>query len=470
VGALICVCLVGGVGGQDPAPPAEPPPVPEGVEVQARGPVHEAFATLTGDPVPSKPISKQPPAPLEEMPPDEKPEGNHTWIGGYWAWDDDRSDYLWVSGIWRTPPPNKKWVPGYWRDQGGTSWQWVAGFWTVAEAAKATQQVTYYSEPPKPPEVAPPGKPAAEDVFYVPGTYVWTNDRYLWRAGYWARVQPGYVWVSAHYRWTPGGYLYIPGYWDLAVANRGVLYAPVIITPGVVRVGFVYTPTYAINDTMFVETLFVRPAYCHYYFGDYYGPAYRGMGFEFGFVYSQRRYDSIIVYESWHRRADPGWINIQINLYHDRCAGRVVCPPRVWSRDNRMLMTSRQLATARGMRTVAVDHAARQQMREQARAVHQAAVQRHVAERSMPPHTGQPRTAAMPVSAVHAGTPAQAAHATPAVGGHGGTATAPHPGTAPPPSPAHPGQAPPGAHPGAPAAKPPPPKHPPAKHPPEKPS
>ncbi len=476
LGGLVCVCLIDRVPGQD-APPAEPPPVPQGVEVQARGPVHEAFASLTGDPVPTKPVTKQPPAPLAEMPPDEKPEGDHQWIGGYWAWDDERADYLWVSGIWRTPPPGKKWVPGYWRDQGEGSWQWVAGFWTVAEAAKPTQQVTYYPEPPRPPEVAPPGKPAAEDVFYVPGNYVWNDGRYLWRAGYWARVQPGYVWVPAHFRWTPGGYVFIPGYWDLAVAQRGVLYAPVVITPGVVGVGFVYTPTYVVSDTVFVETLFVRPAYHHYYFGDYYAPAYRGMGFEFGFVYSQRRYDSIIVYESWHRRADPNWVNIQINLYHDRFAGRVACPPRVFVRGDRRLITSRELARERGMRTMAVAHAERVQMREHAQMVHQAAVQRHVAERSLPPHTGQPRTAAVPVSAGHGAPAAAAAHATPAHSApvnhaanpafsHPGMAPMQHPGAAPP-GPAHPGMTPPGmAHPGT---VPPPGGHPPGKTPPKTP-
>src|SRR5919201_1599446 len=60
------------------------------------------------------------------------------------------------------------------------------------------------------------------------------GSSYVWRAGYWARVQPGYVWVAAHYRWTPGGYVYIAGYWDLAVARRGVIYAPVYVTHGVV--------------------------------------------------------------------------------------------------------------------------------------------------------------------------------------------------------------------------------------------
>src|SRR5438132_1373408 len=83
---------------------------------------------------------------------------------------------------------------------------------------------------------------ASPDTFFVPGHWVWNGERYAWQAGYWARVQPGYVWVAAHHRWTPSGYVYIPGYWDLAVSRRGVLYAPVVIDPNVVTVGYVYTP------------------------------------------------------------------------------------------------------------------------------------------------------------------------------------------------------------------------------------
>ena len=119
--------------GQDAAPDDAPPPVPKGVEVLARGPVHEAFATLTAEPQPTKAVPKKPPKPLQEMPPDEKPEGNSIWIGGYWAWDDDRSDFLWVSGVWRTPPPGKQWVAGYWREQDDGA-QWVPGFWTAGPA------------------------------------------------------------------------------------------------------------------------------------------------------------------------------------------------------------------------------------------------------------------------------------------------------------------------------------------------
>src|SRR5438270_10453903 len=83
--------LLGSVGAQDEPSPAPPPPPapPEGVEVQARGPVHEAYAEPTqASPEPTPLVDRQPPDPIEEMPPDQKPEGdNVNWIPGYWAWD-----------------------------------------------------------------------------------------------------------------------------------------------------------------------------------------------------------------------------------------------------------------------------------------------------------------------------------------------------------------------------------------------
>jgi hypothetical protein len=174
---------------QEKPPPTtqadELPPVPQGIEVLARGPVHEAFASLAGEPISTQPVTKRPPAPIEEMPPAEKPEGNVLWISGYWAWDDDRKDYLWVSGVWRTPPPGKQWIAGYWREE-GESWQWVPGFWTVAAEQQDTKEVAYLPQPPEPPEVAPPGRAPAADCFYVPGSWVWNPPAgtYAWRAGY----------------------------------------------------------------------------------------------------------------------------------------------------------------------------------------------------------------------------------------------------------------------------------------------
>jgi hypothetical protein len=416
-----------------PAADAEPPPVPKGVEVLARGPVHEAFASLATEPTPSKPVAKKPRKALDELPPADKPEGNVQWISGYWAWDDERSDFLWVSGVWRSPPPGKQWIAGYWREE-GEQWQWVPGFWTAAAAPaqqgeqEATKQITYLPQPPASPEVAPPGRPPADDTFYVPGSWVWTGSSYAWRAGYWARVQAGYVWVPDHYRWSPSGYVYIPGYWDYALSRRGVLYAPVVVDPTVVTVGFYYSPAYAVSDAVVVDALFVRPAYTHYYFGDYYGPTYVALGFESGYVYSQRRYDSIVVYESWYHRDTPNWVGVQIDIYSGRTAGRLPVPPRTLVQQNTIiqqnitnmnvtnitnntnvtnnttnvtrnvtnynspvLAPTAQVAAAKGMKTVPLDTTTRQQAQQQASAVQQVAAQRTQTETPLPP--GAPRQA-----------------------------------------------------------------------------
>jgi hypothetical protein len=369
-------------------------------------------------------VPKKPPKPLEELPPEEKPEGQVIWIGGYWAWDDERKDYLWVSGIWRTPPPHKQWIAGYWREQ-GEQWQWVPGFWTDGAEEEEVKSVTYLPKPPDPPQVVPPGQPPVADSFYVPGSWIWNPAAasYAWRAGYWARVQPGYVWVPNHFRWTPSGYIFIPGYWDLAVGQRGVIYAPVIVDPNVVTAGFYYTPTYAVSDTVVVDALFIRPMYAHYYFGDYYGPAYATLGYQSAFVYSGRNYDSIIVYESWAHRTQPSWVSVQIDIFNGRNRGVLPVPPRTLVQQNTIiqqnitnvtnvtnitnnttnvnrstvnynrpvLATTSQVMAAKGAKTVSLDAATRVQAQHQSAAVQQVALQRTTTEQPLPP--GAPRQA-----------------------------------------------------------------------------
>src|SRR4051812_49648428 len=100
------------------------PAAPDEAEVQARGPVHEAYAGLGEDrPAPSPVIARAPPLAVEETPPEVKPEGDVQWVPGYWAWDDERDDHVWVSGTWRVPPPGCQWLPGSWREVEG-GWQW----------------------------------------------------------------------------------------------------------------------------------------------------------------------------------------------------------------------------------------------------------------------------------------------------------------------------------------------------------
>jgi hypothetical protein len=442
--------LWGAAGGLAPAQQPPPPTPNPGVEVLTRGPVHEAFATPTAEPKPTMTVNRQPPAPLDEMPPEDRPEGDVVWINGYWAWDDDRQDYLWVSGCWRAAPPGKDWVAGYWREADQNQWQWVPGFWHTAQAPAAAGQaaaVTYFPEPPAAPNVAPPPKPA-EDTFWVPGHYEWRGDQYAWRAGFWTRVQPGFVWVPSHYRWTPNGYVFIAGYWDIAVARRGMLYAPVVVDYRVVGATYVYTPAYAVSDTVVLDTMFVRPCACHYYFGDYYEPRYRTLGYESAYVYSQRNYDSIVVYRTYEYRNEPSWISVQINLTDSRYRREAPVPPRTLVQQttvvnnytvvqnnqtivnqtnvnqtninqtninqtnvnqniknttvNYVVAPAKQVTAAKGMQTVPVDTTARAAAKQQAVVQQQAAVVQRKQSEAVPPGTAPkaltaPRVAAMNV-------------------------------------------------------------------------
>src|SRR5713226_6965745 len=117
----------------------------DGIEVQARGPVHEAYAQpFQKNAAPAPVVPKKPPAPIPEEPPAEKPKGEDvTWIPGYWGWDTDKNDFLWISGFWRVPPPDRKWVPGHWA-QVNNGWQWVSGLWSAANA-----NLQYVPEPPQ---------------------------------------------------------------------------------------------------------------------------------------------------------------------------------------------------------------------------------------------------------------------------------------------------------------------------------
>lgn len=124
----------------------------QGMQVLTRGPVHEAFAeTISFDPDPGYVISKAPPEAIDELPPEQRPDGaNVDWIPGYWAWDDERGDFLWISGVWRALPPGREWVPGYWGrcDRG---FQWTPGYWADAQAS----EIEYLPEPPETVEAGP---------------------------------------------------------------------------------------------------------------------------------------------------------------------------------------------------------------------------------------------------------------------------------------------------------------------------
>jgi len=305
--------------------------VQAGVQVLTRGPVHEAFAEMvTFDPEPGIVVPKAPPAAIEELPPDQKPEGAHVaWVPGYWGWDDERSDFLWVSGIWRAPPPGLQWMPGYW-SQVAQGFQWTSGYWA---GAKMTE-VQYLSEPPATAEAGPNIAAPSAAATWLPGCWVWQQGRYAWRPGYWAAVQPDWDWVPAHYVYAPRGYVFVDGYWDYSVGRRGVLFAPVYFDAGVsAQPGFSYSPMTVINRAVFTYCLFLRPQYQHYYFGDYYDASYQAAGFYPSYSYNSGRfgYDPIYAHDRWQHRQDRGWAERQQADFQNRREHADARPPRTWA-------------------------------------------------------------------------------------------------------------------------------------------
>jgi hypothetical protein len=244
----------------------------DGVQTLTRGPVHEAFASPTvADPKPGLVVPKPPPADIREQPPEYQPDGqNVQWFPGYWAWDEDRDDYIWISGAWRDPPPGKRWVPGYWAELNG-GFQWVSGFWIDDQV----EEMEYLKAPPASLEQGPTMASPGDDYFYIPGTWTYVNNDYQWSAGYYAPYREDWIYVQPHWVWTPRGYIFINGYWDWRVPRRGQIFAPIYVTSVVYqRPNYYYTPRCTINTSNLFVHLWVRDSYCHYYFGNYYGPTY----------------------------------------------------------------------------------------------------------------------------------------------------------------------------------------------------
>jgi hypothetical protein len=343
-------------------------PVPDrevrGEQVLTRGPVHEAFAGfISYNPEPGILVQSAPPEAINELPPDLRPEGdNITWIPGYWAWDDERNDFLWISGTWRALPPGREWISGYWSPT-TQGYQWTSGYWADA----TLRETTYLPRPPETLEAGPNVAAPSPDYGWTPGCWVWHQNSYAWRAGYWNQGRSDWEWNPAHYVWTPRGYIFVDGFWDYSVARRGMLFAPVFFESRVYsQRGYRYSPTIVISLGAFVENLFLRPRYSHYYFGDYYASSYRNSGFysSFAFQSSRNGYDPVYSHQRWVHRDDAQWERRFESSHQYRRDHQSARPPRTWtaqrelasrpdsSKSNSLLMAAPLDQLARGKDTL----------------------------------------------------------------------------------------------------------------------
>jgi WXXGXW repeat (2 copies) len=310
------------------------PPVPnEDMAVQPRGPVHEAFAQPWGAVTqPGPVITRKPPAPIPETPPEQRPEGdNVVWIPGYWAWDADRSDFLWISGVWRLPPTGRRWVPGTWNAVEG-GYQWTPGLWAPA----GQEEMPFLAQPPDSLDNGPSSPAPGDDSFYVPGNWLSQGSQYAWQPGYWQTYRPGMMWMPSYYSWTPGGYLFVPGYWDWPLANRGLMFAPMMFNRPLWNTpGWSYQPSYVVPYGSLLSSLFMGPTGYGYYFGNYYGPSYYRMGYRpwFGGGWG----NPLFSWYRWYNRGNGGWYPGLQSAYRGRYNGTLTRPPLTLVQQNTLL-------------------------------------------------------------------------------------------------------------------------------------
>lgn len=276
------------------------------IEVLMQGPVHEAFAIPSDDILSQMPVSPEaPPAPVAEQPPELRPEGNNVqWIPGYWSWDEETSNFVWVSGLYRDVPPDRVWISGYWAES-SEGYVWSSGFWG------ATEQIEYLPEPPASIDNGPSTPAPEPDSFWLPGQWVYDGNDYQWQSGYWTHQPDNWLWQSSCYVPTSNGYVYVSGYWDYEPTLRGIPYAPVVFrSPIYLRPGYRFRPVHRIaRASSILLHLFVRAGYPGYYYGDYYAGRYANLG-----------------YRPWYRTSLPSYNSASYLSYYQWKYGRYGIP------------------------------------------------------------------------------------------------------------------------------------------------
>jgi WXXGXW repeat (2 copies) len=335
------------IGGSSARAVKDKDPMQEGVEVMTRGPMHEAYAAPQGlDPKPGPIVPKAPPERVPEVPPDQKPEGDHVvWIPGYWAWEDDTAEFMWISGFWRDTPPGKRWIPGNWSENSG-GWQWTSGFW--ADAGQT--QVNYLPPPPPTLETGPSAAAPDADQIYSPGCWIHVEKQYRWRPGFWVKCRPNWVWTPAHYIWTSAGCVFIEGHWDYELTRRGLLFCPIRFTANVwTRPGFRFTPHFIVYPEAFISALFVRLDYHRYCFGDYFGASYAKHGFIPWIDFRLRANIPLPLFHQFTiaHRGEANWEREFRELYKERRLGTSLRPPRTYVQQQQFL---RDLAEKKAVR------------------------------------------------------------------------------------------------------------------------
>src|SRR5262249_4768929 len=140
--------------------------------------------------------------------------------------------------------------------------------------------------------------------------------------------------------------LFVEGYWDLPLASRGILFAPVYYPqPVYLQPYYVFTPSITIATPGLVANLFVQPSYGHYCFGDYYDRTFLSVGifpwFSFRYAAGPSRpgvYDPLFAFDaSVNASRDPGWVARVREDYIVRRDNVAMRPPRTYVEQTRII-------------------------------------------------------------------------------------------------------------------------------------
>ena len=178
------------------------------------------------------------------------------------------------------------------------------------------EEATYLPQPQATLENGPNSAAPGANYFWIQGHWQWNGVQYVWQPGYWAACQPDWIWVPATYAWTPRGWVFVPGYWDYPLARRGLVFSPVYFARPVV----VYHPAVCLDVGAFSISLFARPAYGHYYFGDYYDDRYVVLGIRPWYYNAPHYgYDPLFTYYRWYHVEHMHEVEWDVHLvgWHD---------------------------------------------------------------------------------------------------------------------------------------------------------
>ena len=130
----------------------------------------EAYVTRSKGSVILEPLPQRlRPKLMKKYPP--KQDSDAIWIPGYWSWSGRYKDFIWISGVWRVPPPEHIWIKGFWNLL-EAGWVWVPGFWSDVNDSS----LSFISTPPPDPIDENVDGPPSSNYFWMPGHWAFSKE------------------------------------------------------------------------------------------------------------------------------------------------------------------------------------------------------------------------------------------------------------------------------------------------------